>query len=229
MPSPAVAIKRTNAGRKFSDDERKDVLERVNRMDLCGYSQSEIAEEIGVSKEMVRLYLEKIQNDRRHRPAKNLDELRKERLEQYRYIRKVAWDEYIRSQSNAEMTEEQQQLVDEYKQVDGKIQRVGQKMSVVKLIKKSRGRLGGAEYLKIIADQLEKESELEGLIDRGPGEGTTVNLNWNTPDMMVRPVVEDPLEVKIKELAPPAPKPEIADSEQVMDAMFEPKTNGDLH
>lgn len=229
MDTPAVQLKRTNSGRKFSDEQRVSILEQVQRLDMRGWNKSQIARKIGVTQPMVSLYLEKIRVDRVRRAEKNLGELLEVKLDQYRDIRQVAWIEYMRSRHDIEHSEEVEQLVDQFEMSpDGKMVNTGKALELVKKIRGSKGRLGSAEYLRIITECLEKEAELEGLIDRGPSEGTTVNLNWNNPELTMKPIVQDPLEVKIKELPPAQPRPEV-NGEQVMDALFEPKTNGDGH
>lgn len=85
-------------GPKFTDLEREMVKERISDLHRKGYSQTDIAKEVGVAQSMVSVYVSQLKEEYRSRALRHRGEAINEKLEQYRTLRMEAYKAWVRSQ-----------------------------------------------------------------------------------------------------------------------------------
>lgn len=139
----------TGLGPKRTPEQREADFERIGQMDRQGYTQTAIASVIGSSQAQVNYDLRII----RKRYAEFLVLKRKvvtaQKVEEYRDIRREAWEAYQKSK---------EPLIEEIEE-----QTITATGGYTKITNKTKQRLPDAAYLRIIADCLAAEREMQGI------------------------------------------------------------------
>ena len=158
-PPPAIERQGLSAGpgRHRTKTQREADAVEVERLDRRGYSQREIAARIGVAPSQVCYDLKLLRQRYREAQLAERSAAVAEKLEQYRDIRREAWEAWERSKDNKEkeITEKVSSL--------GAQEAVAAKTEKLKAIITTEGRLPGNEYLRTILETLQNERELQGL------------------------------------------------------------------
>lgn len=189
---PAVA-QRANKCKTKTDREAH--LERVAQLDRRGWSQWQIANELGVSQALVCQDLGKIRARYKESMLRAHEELVAEKIVQYQDIRREAWAAYDKSQRDSDKE------VCEYAQVsegtDGGDYAVSEQR--IKRITTREGRLPANAYLTTILSTLQAERELLGLDEARKVEATVHVVDW-AKLFERRQDAGDPVEDKIAKL-----------------------------
>lgn len=193
--------------------EREEVLAKVAQLDRRGYTQKVIAEKVGVSIPQICYYLKKLRMRYIEAQLEDRSALVAMKIEQYREIRKEAWEAWERSKED-KLREVKDfgtpvlrfKLKDEDQEEKSDSARINQ-LSVEEclvLIKKTvtkEGRLPSSEYLNIIMETLTAERKLLGLDESLKIDLTAQVINWNdlyTSSQQPR-IILDPVEEKIRQ------------------------------
>jgi predicted transcriptional regulator len=156
-----------------SPTDLEATLQRVAEMDRRGYSQYEIAREVGVRQPTVSEYLKKIRKRYVESMLEDRKEMVAEKLEQYREVRRVAWEAYMRSLDPA--TKRVVERMPEMKAAkrsprggrrtreETNLEGVRAQLKVIKVIVTTEGRLPANEFLHTVLKTLDAERELLGL------------------------------------------------------------------
>lgn len=152
---------------KHTKTERPQVLARIALLDGRGYSQWEIAKEIGVTQPQVCQDLKKIRQQYRDEMIRAREEMVNEKVAQYNDLIRECWKAWELSKAIAERTTEVHSLQvpklteKEVKQKE-KVRRKA-KMVKVSMTKVTEGRLPAIEYLRLIEACHKAIRELKGL------------------------------------------------------------------
>lgn len=149
----------TSANKHLTVTSREAYLQRIAKLDRRGYSQFEIAEEVGVSQPLVSKDLKLIRTRYVEDQKKAREEYVAEKLSMYAEIRKEAWAAYDRSKKVA-VKEVEEFITTNEENVDGSYTSSEVR---IKRIKTREGRLPANQYLTTIIQTLEAERELLGL------------------------------------------------------------------
>ncbi len=143
------------ASRKRTETEREADLAEVARLDRRGWSQREIAERMNVSQQQVCYDLKMLR--RRYAAAQKPETAAavEEKRQQFREVRKEAWDAWERSKENRE-----REVKEKISGILGGEASATQKLKAVRTIE---GRLPENEYLRTILMTLREEAELDAL------------------------------------------------------------------
>lgn len=139
------------AGHVRTDHERERDLERVADLYSRGFSQSAIAQEIGVSQQQVSYDLKTIHERWRESGIRNLDEAKERELRRLDAVEQEAWDAWRRSQQEQQTTEA------EVKPGKGD----GERTNRTKLIKRTS--YGDARFLSVVRDCIARRCQILGL------------------------------------------------------------------
>ncbi len=155
---------------KFTPTEKEEVLAKVSQLDRRGWTQWEIAKEIGVSQSLVSVWLVNMRKEYIAQRMVDQAWLIEQKRQQYAELKKEAWLAWERSKEIWEKEEEVLGLSPGKKTKDSKTSKapkdaeeLTQYLRVIRITKTKEGRLPGAEYLAIILRCLEAERELDGL------------------------------------------------------------------
>lgn len=189
-------------------------MARVAKLDRRGYTQVEIAKDVKLSQAMVSIYLRNLRQRYFDSVTKDRTEMVGEKLEQYREVRREAWDAWERSKKNKgkvvkEMAkarrnddENEQEEESAYRNVKKRKRKtlasIEARMELVKEIMTREGRLPASEYLRIILDTYEAERQLLGL-----DEAVKIDLNAQVIDwaqVAEESARADPLTARIEQL-----------------------------
>lgn len=198
----SVAEKPPQAGQtgpKIKSDVLKaDVLATVSQLDIEGYSQREMAQEVWVrhrvnlTQQQMGRYVKQIVVQYRETRLEKLDDDINRKLAQYQHVMKEAWAAWYRSKKNSK------RLVQEFTPIvlddeDGddsatkrkKRKTVVQKqvdaeLAKIKEIITREGRLPASQYLSLIISCLNAERELLGLDEAKKVDITTTQISWDS-------------------------------------------------
>lgn len=177
------------AGAKFTKGQRIEIRSLVANFDRLGYGMTEIAvllrERHGyeMTPQMVAGYRKQVWAAY----AKREEECRAaqvaEKREQYRMIRKLAWEAWDRSQEDGTRVVEETERV--LVPVGGDPSGALESAERVRRIITCEGRLPDNAYLKTILDTLRAEREMMGLDAEKVGAGTNVNVGVNVQQVSI--------------------------------------------
>jgi predicted transcriptional regulator len=185
-------------GRKrFTPTEREKVIERVAELDRQGWTGYAIAEEIGVSRPMVSIYLKKVRQRYLDDQLEHRAGLVAEKRAQYKEVRRHAWACFWKSQEDKEKTVEEEALRKAAEDAAGGEYHAS--MTLVKRVVSREGRLPASEYLNVVTNTLKAERELLGLDEAGRLDVRVGALDW---DALMRGMAHtpDPLEEEVRRL-----------------------------
>jgi predicted transcriptional regulator len=219
--------------------------------DLRGYTQTQAAQCLGITQPRVSQILHEGRLDFKERVDKRFSDPKLalvKKLEQYEVLRREAFLAWERSKSDIECTTEEKQLRTVYRTVvdpDFEISKAvpaGEKLKIVKEIRKVEGRLPANEYLTTIVKCLVEEAKLEGLtqelvvkvFNNNVAGDQNIAISWDkmiAPDPTRLPEVPlDEVEAKISAILDPPTTPwspqEAAELDDPKDD-DEPHLNGD--
>lgn len=169
--------KRKPGERAFTDTERVAVLAEVEKLDRLEYTQHQIADRLGIGQVTVHKYLLKIRQMYVERMVKDREEHVAKKLEEYRYLRREAWEAYERSKQDMEREHTEHNLRLQPNGDDGeeekgnkdrksrKQKRSQQKLELIltKRVKTRQGRIPAVEYLRLIKETYDAERQMLGL------------------------------------------------------------------
>jgi hypothetical protein len=199
-------IKRKKGQQKNRNQAARDAqLETIAKMTRRGYTQYQIAQQVGVSIATV-VYDQKIIKARwRERQVDEYDDLVKEKLEQLREVRREAWEAWERSKEDwYREVEEHGPSGDEEDKGDAEVSIV-----LLRRIITKAGRLPENAYLMTIMKTIEQECRLTGLgvdVDKDGNKPAVVVIDWNTATVRageprkVKAVDEDPVARRLAEV-----------------------------
>lgn len=172
------------AGTKHTKGQRLEIKSIVATQDRRGLSMTEIAEVLrerhgySMSPQMVAGYRRQVWEEYNKRNKDNREAMMEEKREQYRMLRKLAWEAWDRSQENATKVVEESQAV--VVPVGGDASGALESAERLRRIVTCEGRLPDNAYLKTILETLEAERQLFGLDEprrKIEEPGTLVNVN----------------------------------------------------
>jgi hypothetical protein len=214
-----------------------------------GYPQSEAVRQTGLTSGRVSQIVSESREEWLARAAEiaTPETLVARKLTQLQDIRAEAWMAWERSKKDAECNTDEKNLKTVYRTtvIEGKKVRlpVGERLRLVKSIKRVEGRLPANEYLVTILRCLQEEARLEGLTEEmvvhitqnNIGQQNNVSVDWGA--LSRRPHVSDEVEVKIAaaKLSAPSPPNPLDPSESGPDwteaeaRELDDESNGDGH
>jgi predicted transcriptional regulator len=185
-------------GRKrFTPTEREKVIERVAELDRQGWTGYAIAEEVGVSRPMVSIYLKRIRQRYLAEQVGHRAEQVAEKCAQYKEVRRRAWECFWKSWEDKDKTVEEEALRKAAE--DAANGEYHSSMMLVKRVTSKEGRLPASEYLNVVINTLKAERELLGLDEAAEVNVRVGALDW---DALLKGMaaVEDPLEAEVRRL-----------------------------
>jgi hypothetical protein len=194
--------------------EREDHYALIAKLDRRGYTQCAIAEKLGLSPSQVSLDVKEMRRRYYGVQMAQTGEMIREKLAQYREVRKEAWEAYDRSkEDHVTRRQELVPIPHEEGEDEGGKGREGstsykESMRRLKVIITREGRLPENRYLQTILDTLKAEEELCGLIPKDPAPNVNVQvINWDAFHLAPekRDIDSDPVEEEIRRAALPPP------------------------
>lgn len=134
-----------------TEEQREQDLERISEMYVRGFRQTDIAKEIGVSREQIKYDLADIRKRWRESTIRNFNAAKEEELSRLDAVEQEAWDAWRRSQQEQQTTEAEVK--------PGKSD--AERTSRTKLIKRTS--YGDARFLSVVRDCIARRCQILGL------------------------------------------------------------------
>jgi predicted transcriptional regulator len=213
------------AAPKFTTpSSREQMMAIVAKMDRRGYSYGQIAEVLGVTPEAVGEHVRRLKREYRAIAIEDLEESIGEKIEQYKEMRREAWEAWERSKERFEEVTETESLpirIEDTRGKKDKGDKSGRKdrnspeLRTVSKVTKSVYK-SGAEYLRIVLTCLEAERKLRGTDAPEKMDLRSEVLNWGelakagpVPDVLAEKIERARLGLDIPPpTLPPAPAAE---------------------
>lgn len=192
-------------------------LAKIAEMDRRGHTQYQIAKAVGISQPAVSGHLKTIRQRYVESMLEDRKEMVAEKLEQYREVRRVAWQAYMLSLKPS--TKRVVERMPEMKAMkaakrsprggrrtkeESDLEEVRATLKVIKVIMTKEGRLPSNEFLHTVLKTLDAERELLGLDPDRRNLMGVFQVPWE--QLYGMGSEPDPLEARIEEvLALPAP------------------------
>lgn len=202
-----MAFKKQKPSKFTSVAAKEEVVTRIGELDTRGYTAEQIGKQLSLTPGEVKHHLTQVNKGYScYVHDERIDYVR-EKLAQYREVRREAWEAYERSKLDRERITEDHAAPWDVEPVPkarkGKAASKASKEpeSMLKLVRRStmkEGRLPASEYLVIVLKCLEAERELLGLDAPTRVDVQTVAINWEA--MLVVGTVQDPFAERIKQV-----------------------------
>lgn len=177
--------------------ELLDGLQQIAQMHNRGYSQTEIAIKMGLTQAAISIKLKQIRQKYVQQQEEWTHDMIAEKLEQYREVRKEAWEAWERSKLDSKKRVKEVSPSKPKQLDDGTVE---EQEARVKLILTKEGRLPSAQYLQIVLDTFKAERDLLGLDEAKKVEVNASVFSWDTLLQGIQEAVPDTVEQQILEV-----------------------------